>query len=211
MNAECVNVSGVSGVADGVLSATITDAWFDAERTAHIVEIARRIERQQQNACRRLADTCAELDVALRGHPLEHRLRARLLSPLERDCHELAAVAARVNLRLGLFAPAQSQERFEQGIDLQLADVRAEQNAVAATSAAPHGPIMPHGYWIGEDSFNRLERARSAALLLSCLDERTVVSFEAVAAGIAYVHDDLAAVVDNARHSSELGNDDEPS
>ncbi len=211
MNVESVNVCGVSGVADGVLSATITDAWFDAEFTARIVETARRVERQHRKLSRRLADACAELDVALQRHPLEQRLRAHLLSPLERDCQELAMVAARVSVRLALFAPAQSQERFEQGIDLQLADIRAERDAVAAASVAPQGPTMPHGYWISEDSFNRIERARSAALLLSCLDGRTVVSLEAIAAGVAYVHDDLAAVADNARHSSELGDDDEPS
>ncbi|WP_282296169.1 hypothetical protein [Stenotrophomonas sp. PS02289] len=211
MNIESVNVCGVSGMADGVLSATITNNWFNAERTAHIVEVARRVERQHRKTSRRLADVCADLDASLRGHPLEQRLRARLLSPLERDCQELATVAARVNVRLALFAPAQSQERFEQGIDLQLADIRAEQEAVAAAPAASNGPTMPHGYWISEDCLNRIERARSAALLLSCLDERIGVSLEAVAAGIAYLHDDLAAVVDNAKHSSELGGDDEAS
>lgn len=211
MNVESVNVCGVAGMADGVLSATITDGWFGVERTAYIVEAARRVERQHRKASRRLADVCAELDLALQGHPLEQRLRARLFSPLERDCQELATVAARVNVRLALFAPSQSQERFEQGLDLQLADIRAEQDAATGASAGPHGPTVPHGYWISEDSFNRIERARSAALLLSCLDERTVVSLEAVAAGIAYLHDDLAAVVDNATHSSELEDGDDAS
>jgi hypothetical protein len=210
MNVESVNVSGVSGVADGVLSATITDAWFDAERTAHIVEVARRIERQHHKASRRLADACADLDVALQGHPLENRLRERLLSPLERDCLKLATVAARVNVRLALFAPAQSQARFEQGLAVQLADIQAEQDGDAAQATATNAPPMPFGYWISEEGFNRLERARSAALLLASVEERMAIPFDAVAASAAYVHDDLVAVVDNARHSSDMEADDEP-
>lgn len=210
MNVESVNVSGVSGVADGVLSATITDAWFDAERTAHIVEVARRIERQQNKASRRLADACTELDAALQGHPLEKRLRESLLSPLERDCVELATVAARVNLRLTLFAPAQSQAHFEQGLALQLADIQVEQDGDAAQAIATNAPPMPFGYWISEEGFNRLERARSAAMLLASVEERMAVPFDAFAASAAYVHDDLAAVVGSARHSSDMEADDDP-
>ncbi|HDS1362698.1 TPA: hypothetical protein ACG46E_003533 [Stenotrophomonas maltophilia] len=210
MNTETVSVSGVPGVADGVLSATITDTWFDAERTAHIVEVARRVERLHNKASRRLAILSGELDEALEGHPLEDRLRERLLWPLERDCLELATVAARVRVRLSLFAPAESQEQFDRGMALQLADLQAEQAAAAppqalSRSAAP----MPFGYWISEDSFNRVERARSAALLLASVDERMAVPFEAVAFSAAYVHEDLAAVLANARHSSQLEADDD--
>ncbi len=206
MNVDTVSVSGVPGVADGVLSATITDTWFDAERTAHIVEVARRIERLHNKASRRLAILSGELDEALEGHPLEDRLRERLLWPLERDCLELATVAARVRVRLSLFAPAQSQEQFDQGMTLQLADLQAEQAVPAGPTqqAAPSAAPMPYGYWISEDSFNRVERARSAALLLASVDERMAVPFDAVAFSAAYVHEDLAAVVASAKHSSQL-------
>ncbi|HEL4771893.1 hypothetical protein EIELFIGP_03835 [Stenotrophomonas maltophilia] len=206
MNVDTVSVSGVPGVADGVLSATITDTWFDAERTAHIVEVARRIERLHNKASRRLAILSGELDEALEGHPLEDRLRERLLWPLERDCLELATVAARVRVRLSLFAPAQSQAQFDQGMALQLADLQAEQAAPAEPmqEAAPNAASMPYGYWISEESFNRVERARSAALLLASVDERMAVPFDAVAFSAAYVHEDLAAVVASAKHSSQL-------
>lgn len=205
MNLDTVSVSGVPGVGDGVLSATITDAWFDAERTSHIVEVARRIERLHNKASRRLAILSGELDEALAGHPLEDRLRERLLWPLERDCLELATVAARVRVRLSLFAPAQSQEQFDQGMALQLADLQAEQAAAEPLQApAPSAAPMPYGYWISEDSFNRVERARSAALLLASVDERMAVPFDAVAFSAAYVHEDLAAVVASAKHSSQL-------
>ena len=206
MNVDTVSVSGVPGVANGVLSATITDAWFDAERTAHIVEVARRIERLHNKASRRLAILSGELDEALEGHPLEDRLRERLLWPLERDCLELATVAARVRVRLSLFAPAQSQEQFDQGMALQLADLQAEQAVPTEPTqqTAPSAAPMPYGYWISEDSFNRVERARSAALLLASVDERMAVPFDAVAFSAAYVHEDLAAVVASAKHSSQL-------
>lgn len=205
MNTETVSVSGVPGVADGVLSATITDTWFDAERSAQIVEVARRIERLHNKASRRLAILSGELDEALEGHPLEARLRERLLWPLERDCLELATVAARVRVRLSLFAPAQSQEQFDRGMALQLADLQAEQAAAAPPQApAPSAAPMPYGYWISEDSFNRVERARSAALLLASVDERMAVPFDAVAFSAAYVHEDLATVVASAKHSSQL-------
>ncbi|AIL10188.1 hypothetical protein U0039_00175 [Stenotrophomonas maltophilia] len=214
MNTETVRVSGVPGVADGVLSATITDTWFDAERTAHIVEVARRIERLHSKASRRLAIVSGELDEALEGHPLEDRLRERLLWPLERDCLELATVAARVRVRLSLFAPAQSQEQFDRGMALQLADLQAEQAAVEPPQErAPSAAPMPYGYWISEDSFNRVERARSASLLLSSvgegIGESVALSFDAVAASAAYVHEDLAAVVASARHSSQMEADDD--
>ncbi len=211
MSTETVSVSGVPGVADGVLSATITDTWFDAESTAHIIEVARRVERLHNKASRRLAILSGELDEALEGHPLEARLRERLLWPLERDCLDLATVAARVRVRLSLFAPAQSQEQFDRGMALQLADLQAEQAApVAAPQApAPSAPPMPYGYWISEDSFNRVERARSAALLLASVDERMAVPFEAVAFSAAYVHEDLVTVVANAKHSSQLETDDD--
>lgn len=211
MNVDTVSVSGVPDVADGVLSATITDAWFDAERTAHIVEVARRIERLHNKASRRLAILSGELDEALEGHPLEDRLRERLLWPLERDCLELATVAARVRVRLSLFAPAQSQAQFDQGMALQLADLQAEQAVPAEPTqqAAPSAASMPYGYWISEDSFNRVERARSAALLLASVDERMAVPFDAVAFSAAYVHEDLAAVVANARHSSQMEADND--
>ncbi|HDS1619885.1 TPA: hypothetical protein QEL35_002698 [Stenotrophomonas maltophilia] len=206
MNVDTVSVSGVPGVANGVLSATITDAWFDAERTAHIVEVARRIERLHNKASRRLAILSGELDEALEGHPLEDRLRERPLWPLERDCLELATVAARVRVRLSLFAPAQSQEQFDQGMALQLADLQAEQAVPTEPTqqTAPSAAPMPYGYWISEDSFNRVERARSAALLLASVDERMAVPFDAVAFSAAYVHEDLAAVVASAKHSSQL-------
>lgn len=214
MNTETVSVSGVPGVADGVLSATITDTWFDAERTVHIVEVARRVERLHNKASRRLAILSGELDEALEGHPLEDRLRERLLWPLERDCLELATVAARVRVRLSLFAPAQSQVQFDRGMALQLADMQAEQAAAAPPQApAPSAAPMPYGYWISEDSFNRVERARSAALLLSSvgegIGESVALSFDAVAACAAYVHEDLAAVVASARHSSQMEADDD--
>ena len=205
MNLDTVSVSGVPGVADGVLSATITDTWFDAERTGHIVEVARRIERLHNKASRRLALLNGELDEALEGHPLEDRLRERLLWPLERDCLELATVAARVRVRLSLFVPAQSQEQFDRGMALQLEDLQAEQAAVEPPQArAPGAATMPYGYWISEDSFNRVERARSAALLLARVDERMAVPFDAIAFSAAYVHEDLAAVVASAKHSSQL-------
>lgn len=210
MNLDTVSVSGVPGVADGVLSATLTDTWFDAERTAHIVEVARRIERLHNKASRRLAALSDELDQALEGHPLEERLRERLLWPLERDCVELATVAARVRVRLSLFAPAQSQEQFDRGMALQLADLQAEQVAAEPPQEpAPSAVPMPYGYWISEDSFNRVERARSAALLLASVDERMAVPFDAVAFSAAYVHEDLAAVVANARHSNQMEADDD--
>ncbi|OBU53746.1 hypothetical protein [Stenotrophomonas maltophilia] len=211
MNVDTVSVSHVPGVADGVLSATITDAWFDAERTAHIVEVARRIQRLHHKAARRLAIACGELDEALQDHPLEMRLRDRLLWPLERDCLELAAVAERVHMRLSLFAPARSKEHFDQGMALQLADLQAEQGAPAEPppTTATKGTPMPYGYWISEDSFNRLERARSAALLLASVDERMAVPFDAVAFSAAYVHEDLATVVAGAKHRSQLEADDD--
>lgn len=210
MNLDTVSVSGVPGVADGVLSATITDSWFDGERTAHIVEVARRIERLHNKASRRLAILSGELDEALEGHPLEDRLRERLLWPLERDCLELATVAARVRVRLSLFAPAQSQAQFDRGMALQLADLQAEQAAAELPQEpAPSRSPVPFGYWISEDSFNRVERARSAALLLASVDERMAVPFDAVAFSAAYVHEDLAAVVASAKHSSQLEADDD--
>lgn len=208
MNLDTVSVSGVPGVADGVLSATITDTWFDAERTGHIVEVARRIERLHNKASRRLALLNGELDEALEGHPLEDRLRERLLWPLERDCVELATVAARVRVRLSLFAPAQSQAQFDRGMALQLEDLQAKQ-AAAEPPPAPTAARMPFGYWISEDSFNRLERARSAALLLASVDERMAVPFDAVAFSAAYVHEDLATVVASAKHRSQLEADDD--
>ncbi|MCI1147204.1 hypothetical protein MOP98_16120 [Stenotrophomonas maltophilia] len=210
MNTETVSVSGVPGVADGVLSATITDTWFDAERTVHIVEVARRVERLHNKASRRLAILSGELDEALEGHPLEDRLRERLLWPLERDCVELATVAARVRVRLSLFAPAQSQEQFDRGMALQLEDLQAKPAAAEPPQApAPRAARMPFGYWISEDSFNRLERARSAALLLASVDERMAVPFDAVAFSAAYVHEDLATVVASAKHRSQLEVDDD--
>ncbi|WP_223483476.1 hypothetical protein [Stenotrophomonas sp. OVS01A] len=210
MNVDTVSVSRVPGVADGALSATITDAWFDAERTATIVEVARRIERLHSKASRRLAALSDELDQALEGHPLEDRLRERLLWPLERDCVELASVAARVRVRLSLFAPAQSQEQFDRGMALQLEDLQAKPAAAEPPRApAPRAARMPFGYWISEDSFNRLERARSAALLLASVDERMAVPFDAVAFSAAYVHEDLASVVASAKHRSQLEADDD--
>lgn len=210
MNLDTVSVSRVPGVADGALSATITDAWFDAERTATIVEVARRIERLHSKASRRLAALSDELDQALEGHPLEDRLRERLLWPLERDCVELATVAARVRVRLSLFAPAQSQEQFDRGMALQLEDLQAKPAAAEPLRAPePRAARMPFGYWISEDSFNRLERARSAALLLASVDERMAVPFDAVAFSAAYVHEDLATVVASAKHRSQLEADDD--
>lgn len=210
MNVDTVSVSRVPGVADGALSATITDAWFDAERTATIVEVARRIERLHSKASRRLAALSDELDQALEGHPLEGRLRERLLWPLERDCVELATVAARVRVRLSLFAPAQSQEQFDRGMALQLEDLQAKPAAAEPLRAPePRAARMPFGYWISEDSFNRLERARSAALLLASVDERMAVPFDAVAFSAAYVHEDLATVVASAKHGSQLEADDD--
>ncbi len=210
MNLDTVSVSGLPGVADGVLSATITDTWFDAERTATIVEAARRIERLHSKASRRLAALSDELDQALEGHPLEDRLRERLLRPLERDCVELATVAARVRVRLSLFAPAQSQEQFDRGMALQLEDLQAKPAAAEPPRApAPRAARMPFGYWISEDSFNRLERARSAALLLASVDERMAVPFDAVAFSAAYVHEDLTTVVASAKHRSQLEADDD--
>jgi hypothetical protein len=61
---------------------------------------------------------------------------------------------------------------------------------------------------MSEESFNRLERACSAALLLGSMGagigESMAISFDAVAASANYVHEDLAAVVADATHSSEL-------
>lgn len=210
MNLDTVSVSGVPGLADGVLSATVTDTWFDAERTATIVEAARRIERLHSKASRRLVALSDELDQALEGHPLEDRLRERLLRPLERDCVELATVAARVRVRLSLFAPAQSQVQFDRGMALQLEDLQAKPAAAEPPRApAPRSARMPFGYWISEDSFNRLERACSAALLLASVDERMAVPFDAVAFSAAYVHEDLATVVASAKHRSQLEADDD--
>ena len=99
----------------------------------------------------------------------------------------------------------QSQEQFDRGMALQLEDLQAKPAAAEPPRApAPRSARMPFGYWISEDSFNRLERACSAALLLASVDERMAVPFDAVAFSAAYVHEDLATVVASAKHSSQL-------
>lgn len=215
MNIDIATVCGVPGMPDGQVTATIADGWLDAESGTHVVQLARRVERLQRKAAKRLAEACAELDEALQDHPLEMRLRTRLLWPLQRDCDELNAVSERVRVRLSLFAPAQSQQQFERGMALQLEDIRAEdtERAEEARAAKPSAPPMPFGYWMSEESFNRLERACSAALLLGSMGagigESMAIPFDAVAASANYVHQDLAAVVADATHSSELAVRDE--
>lgn len=210
MNIDTATVCGMPGMPGGQVTATVADGWFDAASGARVEQLARRVERLQRKAAKRLAEACAELDEALQDHPLEMRLRTRLLWPLQRDCDELNVVSERVRVRLSLFAPAQSQQQFERGMALQLEDIHAEDAARAqqANAAVPSKPPMPFGYWMSEDSFNRLERACSAALLLGSLGggigESMAISFDAVAASANYVHEDLSAVVADAIHSSEL-------
>lgn len=210
MNIDTATVCSVPGMADGQVTATVADGWLDAESGVHVVQLARRVERLQRKAAKRLAEACAELDEALQDHPLEMRLRTRLLWPLQRDCDKLNVVSERVRVRLSLFVPAQSQQQFERGMALQLEDIRAEEAARAeqVCGAVSSAPPMPFGYWMSEDSFNRLERACSAALLLGSMGagigESMAIPFDAVAASANYVHEDLAAVVAGATHSSQL-------
>lgn len=210
MNADSGRVTGIPGMADDQVTATVADAWFSADTTAHIVALANRVERVHRKAFKRLAEACSLLDAALQGHALEDRLRDALLAPLQRDCELLTEVAERVEVRLSLFAPACTQSAFDKGMALQLQDIRAQdvareqQSDANQRSAAP----MPFGYWMSEDSFNRLERACSAALLLGSIGagigESMAIPFDAVAASANYVHEDLAAVVADATHTSDL-------
>lgn len=208
MNADSGSVTGIPGMADGQVTATLADAWFDEARTARIHDAARRIERLHRKATKRLTQACVDLDEALHDHPLETRLRSRLLAPLQRECADLEALGQRVHMRLSMFVPAHSQARFEQGMALQMEDIQAERDACSANrrGAGSHERRMPLGYWMSEDAYNRLERACSAALLLSSMGEgigeSMAISFDSVAASAAYVYDDLAAVVSEATHSS---------
>lgn len=210
MNADSGRVTGIPGMADGQVTATVADAWFSADTTAHIVALVNRVERLHGKALKRVAEACSFLDAALQGHALEARLRDALLTPLQRDCELLAEIAERVQVRLSLFAPACTQSAFDKGMDLQLQDIRAQEIARAQQSDAskPSAAPMPFGYWMSEDSFNRLERACSAALLLGSIGagigESMAIPFDAVAASANYVHEDLAAVVADATHTSDL-------
>ncbi|NIK64381.1 hypothetical protein [Xanthomonas cannabis] len=215
MNHETVGLSGVPNTHDGQVSATMADAWFDAERNERIMRLAGRIDRLRSKAEKHLATARTELNDALQGHPLEARLRARLLGPLERECDALARVFQRVHCRLALFVPAQSQEQFEECMALQLEDIQAERSGDASDLPCMcPAPELPFGYWMSEDSYNRLRRARSTALMLSGMGdgigERIALSFDSMAASANYVHDDLAAVLKEATHSTELVIDDEP-
>ncbi|WNH48302.1 hypothetical protein PDM28_16790 [Stenotrophomonas aracearum] len=64
------------------------------------------------------------------------------------------------------------------------------------------------GYWLTEEAFNRLERARDAASLIASVGEgtgdRTGISFDAIAAIGAYVHEDISRAIADAapRHDS---------
>jgi len=64
------------------------------------------------------------------------------------------------------------------------------------------------GYWITEDAFNRLQRARDAASLVASLGEgtgeRMGISFDAIAAVGAYVQEDIAQGIADAVHSTTL-------
>lgn len=210
MSADNGRVTGIPGMADGQVTATVADAWFSLDTTAHIVELTQRVERVHAKASKRVAEACSALDAALQGHALEARLRDALLAPLQRDCELLTEVAERVQVRMSLFAPACTQSAFDKGMALQLQDIRAAENAreqradASKSSAAP----IPFGYWMSEDSFNRLERACSAAMLLGSIGagigESMAIPFDAVAASANYVHEDLAAVVAGATHTSDL-------
>ncbi|MDX3936374.1 hypothetical protein [Stenotrophomonas sp.] len=210
MNADSGGVTGIPGIADGQVTATVADAWFSLDTTAHIVELTQRVERVHGKAAKRVAEACSALDAALQGHALEAKLRNALLAPLQRDCELLAEIAERVQVRLSLFAPACTQAAFDKGMDLQLQDIRAGEIAREQQSDAnkPSAAPMPFGYWMSEDSFNRLERACSAALLLGSIGagigESMAIPFDAVAASANYVHEDLAAVVADATHTSDL-------
>lgn len=210
MNADSGRVTGIPGMADGQVTATVADAWFSADTTTHIVELVKRVERLHGKALKRVAEACGYLEAALQGHALEARLRDALLAPLQRDCELLAEIAERVQVRLSLFAPACTKAAFDKGMDLQLQDIRAGEIAREQQSDAnkPSAAPMPFGYWMSEDSFNRLERACSAALLLGSIGagigESMAIPFDAVAASANYVHEDLAAVVADATHSSDL-------
>lgn len=210
MNADSGRVTGIPGIADGQVTATVADAWFSLDTTAHIVELTQRVERVHGKAAKRAAEACSALDAALQGHALEAKLRNALLAPLKRDCELLAELAERVQVRLSLFAPARTQAAFDRGMALQLEDIRAEEIAreQQADATRPRPAPMPFGYWMSEDSFNRLERACSAALLLGSIGagigESMAIPFDAVAASANYVHEDLAAVVADATHTSDL-------
>lgn len=210
MNADSGRVTGIPGMADSQVTATVAGAWFSLDTTAHIVELTQRVERVHSKAAKRVAEACSALDAALQGHALEAKLRDALLAPLQRDCGLLAEVAQRVQVRLSLFAPASTQAAFDRGMALQLEDIRAQEIAREHQSEAskPSAAPMPFGYWMSEDSFNRLERACSAALLLGSIGagigESMAIPFDAVAASANYVHEDLAAVVAGATHTSDL-------
>ncbi|AVQ08443.1 TPA: hypothetical protein HH295_16170 [Xanthomonas vasicola pv. zeae] len=213
MTHETVGLSGVPNMGDGQVSATILDAVLDAERAESILHLARRIDRLRCKTEKHLANARAELDEALQGHPLEDRLRTRFFTPLEDECTELARVFQRVQCRLSLFTPAQSQKQFEDCMALQLEDIQAERAASDAEApCACTAPELPFGYWMSEDSYNRLRRARWTALMLSGMGdgmaERMALSFESMAASTLYIHEDLAAVMNDATHSTELVADD---
>ena len=146
-------------------------------------------------------------------HPHAQSSMKRFLAPLEHECKELARVFKRVQCRLSMCTPAQSQEQFEDCMALQLEDIQAEQVASAAeVPCACNAPDLPFGYWMSEDSYNRLRRARWTALMLSGMGdgmaERMALSFESMAASTLYIHEDLAAVMNDATHSTELVADD---
>ncbi|WP_312320425.1 hypothetical protein [Stenotrophomonas sp.] len=206
MNARNGRVTGIPGVPNGRVSATVADAWFDADTTAHLVALAQRVERAHAKAAKRLSDACRALDAALAGHALEDQLRTRLLIPLQGECERLAENVERAQVRLSLCAPATSQAAFERGIALQLQDL---EDAGGHEGAHAGGGSLPQGsYLLSEDGFNRLERARDAAMLLASVGdgngERMAITYDALAASAAYVFDDLAAAVANAQHASEL-------
>lgn len=215
MNVDSGNVTGIPGVPDGQVTATVADAWFSPDTTAHIVDLTQRLERAHSKGAKRVAEVCHALDAALHGHALEAKLRGALLAPLLRDCELLAEIAERVQVRLSLFAPARTQAAFDRGMELQLQDIRDEEAARTQHSelTAPPALPMPYGYWVSEESYNRLERACSAALLIGSMGEgigeSMAIPFGAVAATADYVHEDLAAVVAEAIHSSQLPVHDE--
>jgi len=213
MNARNGRVTGIPGVADGQVTATVADAWFDADTTARVIALTQRVERAQGKAAKRLSEACGALDDALQGNALEPRLRERLLMPLQRDLDLLAEITQRVQIRLSLFAPARSQAAFDQGLALQLQDIEEGRNEDTSEAIEASVP-PPFGYLLSEDSFNRLERARDASMLLASVGEgngeRMAISYGALAASAAYVFDDLAAAVAEARLTSELDADHGP-
>ncbi len=210
MNLDIAELIRSPGLSERQPRTQMLDAGLDAERTARVLHLASSFDQLHRKASKRLTDACIELNDALQEDALEAELRSRLLLPLERDCAELMALSERVRTRLSLFVPSQSQAQLERCLALQLDDLRAMEvpSADPGPDASLRIPPMPLGYWVSEESYNRLERARSAALLLASMGEgigeNMAIPFDSIAASASYVHEDLAAVVADAMHSSKM-------